>query len=365
MNDYLASIYYDPSHQGSFGGASKLYKAIKREGRNDIRLTDVKSWLQSQDPYTLHRPVKRNFKRGRVIVEGPNTQFDADLSVMSSMAQYNDGVKFLLIVIDVFSRYLYVVPLKSKMGKDVVQGFDKVFKMNRPKCLRTDKGTEFTCKQTSNYFKAQGVHHFVTHNEPKANYAERVIRTLKGRMVRYFSHKQTLRYIDVLPDLVESYNDTVHSSIGRPPSQVDTNNAREVFWFQYWPKKSKHVPKKSREKTFTLTVGDYVRLTHLRKTFMREYDETYTGEVFKITHRFRRQGMQMYRVADLSDEQLSGTFYLTELEKVNVVEDHIWKVAKVIKTRKRRGQEREMLVRWLYFPEKFDSWVKESDFENL
>lgn len=372
MNQYLSNIYYDPKRVGSFGSASKLYKEVKSDGRDDIKLSDIKTWLRSQDPYTLHRAVKRTFKRNRVIVEGINRQFDADLADMSSMAKQNNGIKFLLIIIDVFSRYLHVVPLKSKTGKDVLNGFEQVFKSVKPHCLRTDKGSEFTNRIVQRYFEEQGVHHFVTQNEPKANYAERVIRTLKTRLVKYFTHKQSLRYVDVLPEFVKSYNDSVHTSIGMAPSLVNTDNERAVFWYQYLPKVKKphHSKKKRTKKTtgeplYVFAVGDHVRLIHLKRTFMREYDETYTGEVFKITQRFSRQGLPIYRVADLAGEDLSGTFYQTELQKINVDDDQIWKIDKVLRTRKRKGHEKEMLVRWLYFPPKFDSWVKESDLQDV
>lgn len=158
MNEYLASVYYDPTHTGSFGGASKLYKAVRREGRNDITLDDVKTWLRSQDTYTLHRSVS-----------GIQCQFDVDLSDVSSMSRHNDGIKFLLITIDVFSRFLWVVPLKSKTGKEVMHACEIILKHKTPKCIRSDKGTEFTNRLVQNYFKDHGVHHFVTDNEPKAN----------------------------------------------------------------------------------------------------------------------------------------------------------------------------------------------------
>lgn len=160
-------------------------------------------------------------------MSGIQCQFDVDLSDVSSMSRHNDGIKFLLIAI-VFSRFLWVFPLKSKTGKEVMHAFEIILKHKTPKCIRSDKGTEFTNRLVQNHFKDHGVHQFVTDNEPKANYAERVIRTLKGGMVRYFTHNQTLRYVDVLPQLVDSYNNTIHSSIGIAPAQVNAANERSV-----------------------------------------------------------------------------------------------------------------------------------------
>lgn len=373
MNNILSTIYYDPKHVGSFGGVLKLYKAARQAGHANIKLDDVRGWLKSQDPYTLHRPVKRKFKRNRVVVEGVNCQMDADLADMSAMSKQNDGVKYLLVCIDVFSRYLQIVTLKSKTANEVIRGFEEVFNTKSIKRLRTDRGGEFTSKKVEQFFVENGVHHFVTHNEPKANYSERVIRSVKGKIVKFFTHNQTQRYVDVLPDIVRSYNDSVHSSIGMAPSDVSTKNEMDVFWYQYVPKtarKNKNKPRKKRKQPpkkqpFTLSVGDHVRLTHLKRTFMREYDETYTGEVYQISKRFYRQSLPVYHVTDLAGDALEGTFYQQELQKINIDDDQIWKVSKVLKTRKRKGHEKEHLVRWLYFPSKFDSWVKDSDMQDL
>lgn len=106
------------------------------------------------------------------------------------------------------------------------------------------------------------------------------------------------------------------------------------------------------------TIGDHVRLSVLKKTFTREYDERWTGEVFKIASRSRRDGLDIYRLKDFNDEAVSGTFYRQELQVVNVDPNTVWKIDKIVKTRKRKGLPREHLVRWLHWPSKFDSWIE-------
>ena len=100
---YLKSIYFDPSHPASFGGPDRLYKIFKKEGKYTISHSQIKKWIQKQESYSRNKGVKRNFQRGRVIVAGIDDQFDADLASLIYYADDNDGYKYLLVVIDIFS----------------------------------------------------------------------------------------------------------------------------------------------------------------------------------------------------------------------------------------------------------------------
>jgi hypothetical protein len=153
---------------------------------------------------------------------------------------------------------------------------------------------------------------------------------------------------------------------GRTPSSVTRDNEDEVRLDAYLvrQKKKMRVPrvKKSRKrrKPFTLKIGDKVRITHLKRTFQRDYDQTYTEEIFVVRDRFVSQGIPIYRLKDMMDDPIKGTFYTSELQKVSKGEDAIWRIEKIVRKRKVRGKE-EVLVRWLGWPKKFDSWISKSD----
>jgi len=122
--------------------------------------------------------VKRSFKRARVEVGKPCEQYDADLADMTSLSKQNAGIRFLLIVIDVFSRFLWVEPVKNKTGKYVLNAMKKIFNRGKiPKKLRTDQGREFNNRWLKTYCIEHNIHYFTTQNETKANYAKRVIRS--------------------------------------------------------------------------------------------------------------------------------------------------------------------------------------------
>ena len=217
--------YYDPKRVGSYGGVAALRRVVPAE-------RDVERWLSTQDAYTLHKPVRRHFKRRCVVVGGPNQQWQADLVDMSRLKAANDGTTFLLTVIDVFSKRAWCIPLKSKSAASLVAAFRRLLNdvnNNRPTTLQTDKGSEFLNRPLQRLLKEYGVHHFTTHNEEtKASVVERFNRSLKTRMWRYFTKKQTIRYVDALQDFVRSYNDSYHRSIGMAPSAVNGANQETV-----------------------------------------------------------------------------------------------------------------------------------------
>ena len=194
--DYLSSIYFDPKHPASFAGPSKLYHELKKDGRFNVGLSKIKQWVQNQDVYSLHRPLRRKFVRNRV-VSGIDEQWDVDLMDMASLSKQNNGVEYILLAIDIFSRYVFVQPLQSKNNSEVIKAFKNILKEGRkPKLIHSDKGSEFTGSTVEKFFKQSGIHHFVTQNEAKANYAERAIKTVKNSIYRYITHAQKHMYID-------------------------------------------------------------------------------------------------------------------------------------------------------------------------
>jgi hypothetical protein len=102
MDDYLSSIYYNLKRSGGFGGVEHLYKDVRKEVKFAISRKQIKEWLMKQDTYTLHKPMRRHFKRNSVIMGGIDQQWQMDLTDMQSMQKFNDGYRYLLVCIDVF-----------------------------------------------------------------------------------------------------------------------------------------------------------------------------------------------------------------------------------------------------------------------
>jgi hypothetical protein len=371
---YLRELYFNPKHPGAYGGVEKLYQAVRKDGKYAIGRHRIRTWLQNQDFYSLQRGVRHNFKRNRVMVSGLFYQFDIDLMDVQNHSESNDGIKFLLICIDVFSRFLWVEALQDKTAKSVVQALTIVFTDDKaPEKVRTDKGSEFVNRWVKDMFIKFKIKHFVTQNRVKANYAERVIRTLRVMLHRYMSQKHTHRYIDVLDDIVYNYNHRAHRSLPDKlsPAEVTEENEVEVLEHLYFPTPSKIQSIKRKEKRkprqkslFAFKVGDLTRISHLRRPFQKDYDAHWTKEIFKVSSRLNRQGVPVYRLRDFADDAIEGTFYNAELQKVDKNSDNLWTIDKKVRKRRRNGQI-EWFVSWDGWPKKFNSWIEESELRDV
>src|SRR5215510_4613748 len=162
-NALLKSVYYDPSNSASFSTASKLKAAMKQMTPTKLNINNINTWLQEQQAYTLHKPVRKRFYRNTYSVSNLMDVWEADLVDIQNLAKYN--YKYLLTVIDVFSKYLYVIPLKSKTGPSVTAAFLSIFKepkyskpfRRRPVWVRTDKGKEFFNKHFQDMLKRENI----------------------------------------------------------------------------------------------------------------------------------------------------------------------------------------------------------------
>ena len=225
---FLSDYYFDTKSPVAFTSPLALYREAK-EHYPSLTFHQVKTWLQSKDTYTLRKPVWYNFPRNRVIVTEFDSQWQADLVDISSLARFNKVYEFLLTCIDVFSKSAWVVPLKNKMGKSLVNGFQSILDVGRsPKKLQTDEGTEFLSPHFQSFLKERKIHFFTTKSELMASVVEHFNCTLKTRMWKYFTSKNTLVYIHILQDIVHGYNNSFHQSIGQSLASVRLLNVGQM-----------------------------------------------------------------------------------------------------------------------------------------
>ena len=266
----------------------------------------------------LHKPIRRKFKKRRVFVYG----------------------------IDIFSKYGWVIPLKNKEGKTVADALKTIFEKRKPEKLWTDKGKEFYNKNVKDLIEL-----YSTENEEKSSIVERWIRTIKEKMWKYFTDNNTYTYIDILPDLVEDYNNTVHSSTKLTPVEASKKKNELTVWRNLYPDRLK-----IRDLTPKFSVGDEVRITKKKKVFEKGYTTRWTEEIFTIT-RIQNTNPITYKIADLKGEEIDGTFYEPELQKT---EQQVFRIEKVIEKGKNKS-----LVKWKGYSDKFNSWVDNKNLIDL
>ena len=201
------------------------------------------------------------------LVFNKEEQWVADVVEMQTMAKWNRGTRYLLTVVDVLSKFAWFRPLKNKTGASVVRVFQSIVKEGGPKPqqLQTDKGKEFYNATVQWWFKQQGIHDSSTEGDAKATVVERLNRTLKSRMHRYFTAANTMKYLDVLPDFVRTYNDELHRSIRMAP-QDGTVDDKGAVWHRLY---GKLMAKGKRKKRSAFQTGHHVRLSRRVRIFVR------------------------------------------------------------------------------------------------
>lgn len=297
----------------------------------------------------LHRPARKNFPRRNVEIKGLNDLYQADLVEMIPHSKSNKGYKYILTVIDCFSKTATCIPLKNKSSSEVSTAMESILKKNKMKHLQTDDGREFFNRQFSDLMLKYNINHYSTKSEKKASIIERFNRTLKTMMYKRFSERGTYIWWDILTDIVVEYNHKKHRTIGMRPVDVKKDNAKEVL--ARLKKNTKPISDKRPSKKFT--IGDQVRISKYKQTFTKGYLPNWTNEVFTV-HDLRQTTPETYTLKDLKGEILDGTFYGHELSKSTV--GNVYLVEKVLRT---KGDK--VLVRWLGFDRREDSWIPKKD----
>ena len=306
--------------------------------------------------YTLHKPLRRHYKRSRVIVPFIDAQFQADLVDVQSLSRYNKGCKYLLTCIDIFSKYAWVVPLKTKQGQELVKAFQTILSSGcKALKLQTDQGSEFLNRLFQKFLRDNNIDFFTVNSGLKASVVERFNRSFKGKMYKCFTAKNTLTYIDVLPQLVKSYNNTYHRSIKMKPTQVTKTNEAKVWETLYGDDVHKPI-------RFKFAVEDRVRISKVKGLFEKSYLPNFTEELFTIYKRMAHQ-IPVYKLKDDAGEILDGTFYETELQEI-IKNDDFYRVQKILHKRKCKGVV-EYFIKWKGYPDEFNSWVPESNMSKL
>ena len=347
----LIKAYINPRHPGSFGGVERLRRATLADKE------DVEKALQHTDTYTIGKETRRRFPRNRIIVTNMTQQFQVDLADMTKFAPQNDNVKFLLVAIDCFSRKASVKPLLNKSAIRVKDAMNLVLQeLGIPDRIQFDKGKEFINKTLTAALEKKGVKMITAENDDiKCSMAERLIRTIKSRIYRFFRFTMATRYIDRLQDFVHSYNHSEHKAHGQEPASVSEETSLKTFNRLYGDLLTKKIDKKPRYK-----VGDAVRMSKNKLQFEKGYEDRFMPEICIIA-KVIPQRVPIYELSDpVSGESIKGNFYEPEL---SLVRDHLnweYKIEKVLE-RKRQNRRWMIKVRWLGYNPASDSWIPEQD----
>ena len=341
LKNKALKIATDPRVNGYQRGlASTVYKFFNERTKESGIKNEGNLLVHSQLAGELHKPIIKNFKRRNACSSLKDNIWGVDLADMPLISKYNKGIRYLLCVIDLFSRYAWVIPLKNKKGESI-EGFEKILNDSnrKPNKIRVDHGSEFYKNKFKSFLKENDIEMYSTFNEGKSVVAERFIKTLKSKIYKHMTIIGKNVYFDVLDDIVKKYNDTVHSSIKMKPKDVT-----DIKYVEYSEETNKKDPK--------FKIGDNVRISKHKNIFAKGYAPNWNEELF-VVNKIQNTVPWTYLFNDLIGEEIKGSFYEKELQKANQKE---FRIEKVIK---KKGNK--LYVKWKGYDNSFNSWIDKKD----
>lgn len=279
----------------------------------------------------------------------------ADLVEMIPYATKNQGMRYILTVINVFSKKAYARPLKSKSGESVTAALESIIRsLGHPVVhIHTDRGKEFYNSSVRAMLKRYKIHLYSTFSSMKAAICERFNRTLKNTMWKRFSLRGSHKWIDILPSIIADYNNTMHRTIRMRPNDVNARNEKRLLLTVYDDdndnKRAKHKKQKAK-----FAVGDSVRMSKYKHVFSKGYTPNWTTEVFTIRRVLHTTNPITYLLKDWQGNDIDGVVYVEELQLAKYPD--IYLVDRIL-----RRKDGKAYVKWLGFDDEFNQWIDERD----
>ena len=340
MNQTQIKAYLTPGHPTYMSGVAQIQRSYPSLTKRAIR-----QFLSNIDAYTLHRETKRPRKYNPIYVRKKNVLWQADLADLSALASKNNKTRYLLTVLDTFSRRAWALPIKEKTGVEVWRAFRRILGKRRPKKLLTDRGTEFTNSIFRQGLKRLNITSVHLHSDQKAAHVERFNRTLKRLIYNYLTHSASKRYLDVLPQLMSTYNNRYHRIIKMSPFQADQEKNRKRVLANLAP--LYHQDKKNP----SYTVGTLVRVKRAKRYFQRGHDESFSRHIYRIARINTVKPRPTYFISTLdNDDEFEGGFYEEELQPVQF--NDVFKKDKIL-----QETTGEVLVSWKGWGPEYNAWI--------
>jgi hypothetical protein len=298
----------------------------------------------------LHRQKRNNFPTRTVELKGLNDLVQADLVEMIPYSKFNRGYKYIMTIIDCFTKKAFAYPMKSKTAVEVENVLRPFLASHKFHHFQTDQGKEWFNEKISSLLKKHGINHYFTFTEKKASIIERFNRTLKSKMWKRFTVNGNYIWITILNELINNYNETVHSTTRFKPNDINTDNEQLVL-DRINRKKQKKRALLLQGKKFD--VGDKVRISKYKKHFTKGYVPNWSNEIFTV-FRVNDSIPTTYVLKDSRNETIRGSFYKEELARTKYPE--IFLIEKIVR---RKGNK--VLVRWQGYDSSYDSWIDKSE----
>ena len=321
------------------------YSAIK--SKKTLGLGNNPNEILSQE---LHKPKRVNFERRKIISNHIDYIWGIDLITMIKYSKQNNNYKYILTVIDFFSKFSWCYPLKNKNSNEIINSFKDIFKKSKrkPNFIQSDEGSEFTNKIVQKFFKDNNIKWYHTFNRDiKCSICERYNRTILNKIYKNFTLNNNTIWIKDLNKLVKEYNNSYHRTIKMKPIDASKKSIEDIVRKNYNFEITNKKPK--------FSIGDKVRISLLKNTFEKGYTSNWSEQIYVIDD-IKTSNVHYYYLKDLNGNEIDGTFYQEELSKSNMKEDDLYIIEKIIK---KLGNK--YLVKWRGYDDSFNSYVNIND----
>jgi len=356
--------YLSIDHPTSFGGIGQVKKFY-----SNISKDIIEEAIFGIDAYTLQRPKKRPRHYNPIFVRRPRQIMQCDLIIFDSKYnKANDGFINILVLIDSFTRFVWVRPLKDKTGYTVRKCFSELKKEMHEgfgEALMTDQGTEFINKEVKEWLKENDIN--LIKPNGKCPTVERFNQTFQNMIYKYLEYYDTIRYIDVIQKFSDLYNnEKYHRIIKMTPAEAEKHENKDEVLENLEDYYDIAVGGKERRKP-RFKIGDLVRVSRYKKTFDKGYHRQFVPTVYRIKSILNHLPIPMYKLVwDSNGKKEEGTWYGEELQKVDMKhpEGLIFK-GTTEKTRQRKGFPKEKLINYTYWPNKYSQWQFVNNIEDF
>ena len=349
---------YTSNKPHSYGGKNRsyeYYKVDKEKVDDAFKTSDIYTRFKQHRKSKVYSPIY--VRRKRELLQCDTTFFTAD-----KLVEANNGYAYLLCIIDVYTKMAWVYPMKNVDCKTTIQCLKDVFEKcgETPEKIQTDKGSEFKCNLFTELLQDNNIEHYFSTSDRKCAVVERFNLTIQQLLYKLMANYNTYAWTKLLPQAMQIYLNRKHSTIKMSPHDAEKEKNQKKLKKIYNIKYQK-AEKNKKEAKFK--VGDTVRIWLKRTTFHRGYYENYTREYFKIDKILNNLPVTRYKLKDILDEDIEGSFFDDELVLYTPHND-VYNIEKILQTQG-RGKNKKHLVKWEGWPSKFNSWISDSELKKI
>ena len=341
MIDSINKLPYNQRQWGTFLVKNIIFSKKKLGLGNDFTMNDLSE--------ELNKPVINKFPRKKIIVNYIDEIHNCDLVDMQKYSRMNKGYKYIFTNTDVFSKYAWSFPIKSKKISDIKPCFQKIFKERKPKFIWSDKESSFFSKEMLKFFEEHNIKIYYTNSNLKAVVIERFNRSLRELMMKEFVRNNNTVWYNILQKLIKTYNNRYHNIIKDKPININETNEKYI--------KNKIYKYDITNKIPNFKINDIVRISLKRRELFDKPSSNikWSEELSKI-HSVDKSNVISYKIKDMNNEIIQGILYEKELQLSKMKEDGLYIIEKIIRKNKDR-----YFVKWRNYSNDFNSWIDKND----